>query len=138
PADLCESGDFVATGYAQGVPMGGVITEPAETGLVFAVSAQADPGTVNEPAMPLQRIQIIKGWVENGQAHEKVFEVAGNPDNGASVDTNTCQTRGEGFRQLCGVWRDPDFQPGQSAFYYARVLENPSCRWTARQCVAAG
>lgn len=139
PADLCDSPDFIATGYAQGVPMGSVI-KPADgtNALVFAVLAQADPGTETGPAMPLQRIQIIKGWVENGQAHEKVFEVAGNPDNGATVDTNTCQTRGEGYRQLCSVWRDPDFKPGQSAFYYARVLENPSCRWTTRQCVAAG
>ncbi|HEY9037084.1 MAG TPA: DUF3604 domain-containing protein [Pseudomonadales bacterium] len=139
PADLCDSPDFIATGYAQGTPMGGMLSPVAdETGLMFAVAAQADPGAGGEPAMPLQRIQIIKGWVENGVAHEKVFDVAGTPNNGASVDTNTCVPQGDGYRQLCAVWRDPEFKAQQSAFYYARTLENPSCRWTTRQCVAAG
>ncbi|HUH37177.1 MAG TPA: DUF3604 domain-containing protein, partial [Spongiibacteraceae bacterium] len=48
----------------------------------------------------------------------------------------TCQPRGEGFSQLCGVWRDPDFDPARSAWYYARVVENPSCRWSQHICVA--
>ncbi|TNF33454.1 MAG: DUF3604 domain-containing protein [Gammaproteobacteria bacterium] len=137
PEDLCNNADFVATGYAQGVPMGSTLPAPANSP-AFAVAAQADPGASNEPGMPLQRIQIIKGWIDNGIAHEKVFEVAGNPDNGATVDTNTCEPQGTGAAQLCAVWRDPDFNPAQPAFYYARVLENPSCRWSARQCVAAG
>ena len=89
--------------------------------------------------MPLQRLQIIKGWIdEQGESGEAVYDVAGDPHNGADVDLGSCQTRGTGFDQLCTVWRDPDFEPGQQAYYYARAVENPSCRWSQRICVARG
>jgi hypothetical protein len=65
----------------------------------------------------------------------KVFEVAGNPENGAEVDLESCGLIGAGFERLCTVWTDPEFRPGQRAFYYARVVENPSCRWNAWECV---
>jgi hypothetical protein len=87
----------------------------------------------------LQRVQIIKGWVDaTGQSHEKVFEVAGNPDNGAGVDTASCTPTGTGFDSLCAVWRDPEFDAKERAFYYARVLENPTCRWSTYLCHAQG
>ena len=87
----------------------------------------------------MQRIQIIKGWVDTaGVRQEKIYEVAGNPNNGAGVDLNTCDTTGAGFNSLCAVWSDPEFNPQHSAFYYARVLENPSCRWTTFQCLEQG
>jgi hypothetical protein len=98
----------------------------------FAVLALRDTG---DPGTPLQHVQIVKGWVDTtGTAREKVFEVAGDPDNGASVDTTTCQTQGTGFDSLCAVWSDPDFDRSQRAFYYARVLENPVCRWSSYVC----
>ncbi len=68
---------------------------------------------------------------------ERVVDVAGG-DNQASVDTRTCERRGRGSEDLCAVWRDPDFDPAQRAFYYARVLENPACRWSQHLCSAAG
>ena len=79
----------------------------------------------------------MKGWVEDGKTREKVYDVAGG-DNGASVDPATCETRGDGAASLCSVWRDPDFDPAQPAFYYVRVLENPTCRWSQQLCNDAG
>ncbi|MCA9509209.1 MAG: DUF3604 domain-containing protein [Myxococcota bacterium] len=140
PDDLCAAPDFAARGYAGGVPMGGDLPEPGAAGgaPVFAVSALADPGTPASPGTPLQRVQIVKGWVDaKGATHEKVYDVAGG-DNGASVDTSTCATSGDGAANLCAVWRDPAFDAKQGAFYYARVLENPTCRWSQQRCVAGG
>ena len=82
------------------------------------------------------RIQIVKGWLQDGEARERVFEVAGDPDDGASVDLETCATSGRGFESLCARWTDPDFDPRQPAFYYARVVENPTCRWSTWACNA--
>jgi hypothetical protein len=69
---------------------------------------------------------------------ERVIDVAGDPQNGARVDPATCKTSGAGFDTLCSVWRDPDFAPDQHAFYYARVIESPTCRWSQQLCVARG
>lgn len=133
PADLCQATDFAASGYAKGVPMGTDLPADSQSPR-FAVSALRDPANSSQA---LQRIQIIKGWHENGTKREQVFEVAGNPANGATVDLQNCETSGTGFAQLCTVWQDPDFDPDQNAFWYARVVENPSCRWSHRQCLAA-
>lgn len=137
--DLCESSDLVARGYADGVPMGGDLEpQPSrDSAPHFIVSAIRDPGSVSISSLPLQRIQIVKGWLENGEHREQVFEVAGG-DNGASVDLATCEPRGSGASSLCGVWTDPDFDATSPAFYYARVFENPSCRWSQYTCNAAG
>jgi hypothetical protein len=64
-----------------------------------------------------------------------VADIAGG-DNGASVDLATCKPQGAGHKQLCAAWSDPAFDPKQRAFYYARVLENPTCRWSQHVCVA--
>ena len=139
--DLCQSADRIERAYSAGVPMGGLLTDApaADSSPVFLLAASQDPGTADSPGIPLQRIQVIKGWIdEDGETQQRVFNVAGNPNNGAKVDLKSCETSGEGFSQLCAVWRDEDFDPGQRAFYYSRVVENPSCRWSQRQCVAAG
>jgi hypothetical protein len=133
--DLCEQPDFVEQAYLQGTPMGGNL--PAGRAPRFAVAAQRDAGTPADPGLPLQRLQIIKGWVDStGAGHEKVYEVAGDPDNGAGVDIHSCTTRGEGFDSLCSVWQDPDYRPDEFAYYYARAVENPSCRWSQHICAA--
>jgi hypothetical protein len=81
---------------------------------------------------------VIKGWVDGtGKTHERVYDVAGNADNGASVDPNSCASVGAGASSLCTVWEDPEFDPAQPAFYYVRVLENPTCRWSTLQCQSA-
>lgn len=105
----------------------------------FLVSAQKDPGIEGHPGTDLQRIQIIKGWVDaRGATHERVYDVAGNANNSASVNPESCMHKGPGFTQLCKVWDDPQFDAGQATFYYARVLENPTCRWSTLHCQAAG
>jgi hypothetical protein len=136
---MCKGEDFASLGYDKGVPMGADL--PARSKKdgdpSFAVWALKDPGTDEAPGTALQRIQIVKGWVEDGEAREKVLDVAGSK-NEAGVDVDTCEPTGQGAAQLCSVWRDRDFEPEQSAFYYARVLENPSCRWSQHLCVDAG
>jgi hypothetical protein len=135
----CGKGDFVERGYRGGVPMGG------ELGAVngnesprFAILATRDPGGNGDPSTPLQYVQIVKGWVDAaGAAHEQVFDVAGE-STGASVDTTTCTPSGAGADTLCAVWKDPEFDPGERAFYYARVVENPVCRWSTHLCNAQG
>ncbi|MBT6951236.1 MAG: DUF3604 domain-containing protein, partial [Gammaproteobacteria bacterium] len=134
----CSDPLGVTKAYASGVPMGGSL-DRVETALKFFVSAQKDPGVPGNPGTDLQRIQIIKGWVDDaGQSHERVVDVAGDADNGADVDPVNCQRRGRGDSQLCAVWQDPDFDPDAPAFYYARVVENPTCRWSTLQCQNAG
>lgn len=138
PENLCATGDIVAQGYAGGVPMGGDLPPAVTTGGAprFLVWASMDNGTPEYPGSQLQRIQIIKGWFENGELRERVLDVAGG-DNGASVDINTCEQSGSGHPQLCSVWDDNDFNPQAPAFYYTRVLENPTCRWSQRICADA-
>jgi hypothetical protein len=135
--ELCNAADFAAQGYAGGVPMGGDLPPPSAGGPVFAVSALKDPGTLDLAGTKLQRIQIVKIWLEGGAPREAVFDVAGAPKNGAAVDPLTCNPTGPGFDQLCTVWRDPAFDAKSPAVYYARVVENPSCRWNAWACLAA-
>lgn len=137
--DTCNASDMVAQGYAGGVPMGGDLPPLPDTDSMprFIVSALQDTGTAQYPGNALQRMQIIKGWYENGNLHEKVLDIAGG-DTNASVDLNTCETVGDGHHQLCSVWQDDDFNPQAQAFYYTRILENPSCRWSQRICADAG
>ncbi len=134
--NLCSSPNMIEQGYSGGVPMGGQLKNtllPDNQAPVFIISAQADAGTPGYQGNLLQRIQLIKGWYEDGVLKEKVIEIAGG-DRNASVDINTCQTSGEGYEQLCSVWQDPDFDSANPAFYYTRVLENPSCRWSQMIC----
>jgi hypothetical protein len=128
---LCTNPALVTEGYAGGVPMGGELgRDPADAAPKFVLSALRDPmGT------PLQRLQIVKGWIDSaGATHEEVYEVGGDAENGATVDIATCTPSGPGADSLCTVWADPDFDPTEAAFYYARVIENPTCRWSQHLC----
>jgi hypothetical protein len=138
-AALCSDPQLVEKGYRDGVPMGGDLAARPRGAKApsFVVSALKDAGTAERPGTPLQRVQIVKGWLdERGATHERVVDVAGGP-NDAGVDLTTCEPQGEGHARLCSVWSDPDFDPARPAFYYARVLENPTCRWSQRLCSAA-
>jgi hypothetical protein len=129
-------------GYSKGVPMGGDLhNAPAGKAPTFLVAALKDPLGGN-----LDRIQIVKGWLDAaGETQEKVYDVVwGDSDRrrpgadgklppvGDTVDAASATwTNTIGDPELIAVWEDPDFDPGQRAFYYARVIEIPTPRWTA-------
>lgn len=129
-------------GYAKGVPMGGELNKaPAGKAPTFLVAAMKDPIGAN-----LDRIQIVKGWLDaKGETHEQVYDVVWSdaqsrkpgkdgkvPAVGSTVDVaNASWTNSIGASDLITEWSDPDFDAKQSAFYYARVLEIPTPRWTA-------
>ena len=129
-------------GYTKGVPMGGDLSAaPQGKAPTFLVAALKDPIGAN-----LDRIQIIKGWLDaKGDTHEKVYDVVWGdadkrqpdqngklPSVGNTVDVeNATWTNTIGDPELITVWTDPDFDSNQRAFYYARVLEIPTPRWTA-------
>jgi hypothetical protein len=130
PESACE-GNLPEIGYERGVPMGGELSISGDNSPVFAAAAAADPN-----GNPLQRLQIVKVWQGQGQEFQQaVYDIDGNKDNGASVDLDSCATRGPGRAQVCATWSDPDFNPARGAAYYVRVIENPSCRWSWRQCL---
>jgi hypothetical protein len=145
-----DAQDWVHQSYANGVPMGADL--PAMTGTgpgvapTFVVWAVKDPTSAN-----LDRIQIIKGWTQNGQSFEKIFDVAWAGDRKAdkwsgrvpaiksTVDMqNATYTNDVGSTELKTVWSDPEFDASLHAFYYTRVLEIPTPRWTFMQAVKAG
>jgi hypothetical protein len=137
PESLCTAPDLAARGYAGGVPMGSDLpVRGAATAPVFVVSALRDP---DEEGAPLQRIQIVKGWLgPDGEPREHVWDVAGDASATADVDLRTCAVGDAGGAALCTVWRDPEFDPAVPAFWYARVLQVPTCRWTQWACNARG
>jgi hypothetical protein len=105
-------------------------------------SVVRDIGAPGHPGGLLDRLQIIKVWHGGeGEFHQEVHEIAGRkakPTSQAppSVDLNTCEPQGPGHDQLCAVWSDPNFDPTRAAIYYVRAVENPSCRWSWRECLA--
>lgn len=138
-ADEVVRPDFARTGYARGVPMGGDLTNaPDGKAPTFMVRALRDPDGAN-----LDRIQVIKGWLDaNGETQEKIFDIAcadreivdaacdGDVGNTVDVaDASYTNTIGEAV--LAAHWTDPEFDPALKAFYYVRVLEIPTPRWTA-------
>jgi len=136
--DILEQKDWVKSGYGKGVPMGGDLPVKKGKEPIFIVWAVKDPDDAN-----LDRIQIIKGWTKDGQIFEKVYDVAwsGNrkpdpatgkiPPVGDTVDVkNAAYTNIIGAVELKKVWKDPDFDAELYAFYYARVIQIPTPRWT--------
>ena len=132
--------DMAAIGYEKGVPMGGDLTKaPNGQSPRFLIRAVKDPDGAN-----LDRVQVIKGWHDkNGELHEKIYNVAlsgKRKENwrgkvkavGTTVDVGGASyTNTIGDPELAVVWTDPDFNKDELAFYYVRVLEIPTPRWTA-------
>jgi hypothetical protein len=137
--DPCAAADVATAGYVDGVPMGSDLP-PSPSGSDaprFLASALADPGTSDHPGGRLERIQLIKGWVgDDGRLHQAIYPIATADEVDGAPDPETCEPPPGGAAMLCGVFRDPDFDPGRPAVYYTRVVERPSCRWTTRHCLA--
>ena len=135
PDDFCDRPDRFDIGYARGVPMGGEIGDVRSgQSPKFALMASKDPGVGDRVGTDLERVQIIKGWVDSdGNAQETVYDVV-QSEGDASVNTTTCEREGDGLKEVCTVWEDPAFDASQRAFYYMRVLENPTCRWHVMKC----
>lgn len=149
-ADDAKVRNLADVGYAKGVPMGADLPKPANGAKApsFLVAAMKDPQSGN-----LDRIQIIKGWVDkDNKEHEKIYDVSWSdmksrkpgkngkvPPVGDTVDLTTATWKDTiGAPQLTGVWSDPDFNPSQRAYYYVRAIEIPTPRWTAYDAVRFG
>jgi hypothetical protein len=149
--EILSDEDVIEKAYATGSAMGSeILASPQVEGKSEAPSFLVW-ATQDASSAPLQRLQIIKGWVVHGKHHEQVYDVAcadgGEvdpathrcPDNGAKVNISDCSiTAGLGAPELKTAWTDPSFNSEHQAFYYARVLENPTCRWSTWDAVRAG
>jgi hypothetical protein len=145
---LLDSDDAVKQAYERGVPMGQDLESSDGANPSFLVWALRDKNSA-----PLQRAQIIKGWVDRitGKPHEEVIDVMCSdglmpdpetnrcPDNGSLVDITDCSISSDvGANELKTVWTDNSFDPSVKAFYYVRVLENPTCRWSTWDAIKTG
>lgn len=147
PADLISQDDWVSAAYAEGVPMGGDLIGAGVDGGAprFVVQAHKDAQGAN-----LDRVQIVKVWLDGEESREKVFDVAWSdgrspdasgavPAVGDTVDVTTAgYTNDIGAATLETVWTDPEFDPSEAAVYYARVIEIPTPRWTTHLAVRNG
>ncbi|HIC34003.1 MAG TPA: DUF3604 domain-containing protein, partial [Gammaproteobacteria bacterium] len=145
PHDLITRADYARVAYARGIPQGGVLRRRRTAPDLLVVAVR------DWNAAPLQRLQIVKGWLENGSKRERVYDVACSDggeidldtnrcsDNGATVDVVTCtMSQNHGAAQLSAIWKDPDYDYANPAFYYARVVQNPTCRWSTWDAIRAG
>jgi len=148
--EIVNAKDWVKQSYASGVPMGADLPSMPSGGKgtapTFVVWAVKDPTSAN-----LDRIQVIKGWTKNGQSFEKIYDVVWSGDRKldkwsgrvpaiqSTVDLEKATyTNSVGSAELNTVWMDPEFDASLHAFYYVRVLEIPTPRWTLIQAVKAG
>ncbi|MEM9388105.1 MAG: DUF3604 domain-containing protein [Pseudomonadota bacterium] len=116
--ELCGASDLLQQAYANGVPMGGELSELSGAAPAILLLAEADPASA-----PIQEVQIVKGWYSGGETHEQVIRLA-------------TYAPGQEVAADCQVWRDPQFDPLAPAFYYPRVFEAPTPRWSTLDCAA--
>ena len=141
-----DSVNLVRDAYANGVSMGADLLHSGEGVPEFIAWAVKDTRSAG-----LQRLQIVKGWIEAGETKEQVYDVACSDgivvdpvthrcsDNGATVNLTDCSVTADvGASELKAKWHDPEFKAEQYAFYYVRVLENPTCRWSTWDAIRAG
>ena len=147
PADITATADLAAA-YKLGVPMGGTLIAndmKKGVGVSLFVWAVKDPDSA-----PLAKVQVIKGWLENGERQEVVHDVACGGSkldsvtskclsNGASLNMNDCRwDETAGASELMTLWTDPDYSADENAFYYVRAVQNPTCRWSTYDSLRLG
>jgi hypothetical protein len=147
PTNIVETTDITAA-YDNGVPMGGsllAVENSAPTALSVFVWAVKDPDNA-----PLAKVQVIKGWIERGRRQEVVHDVACGGSqldpatgkcktNGATVSLNDCRwDNAAGTSEFKTLWTDPDYDSSEDAFYYVRVIQNPTCRWSTYDSLRLG
>jgi len=143
---MLEGQEGVSRAYRDGVAMGSDLLARGDQAPSFLVWALRD-----SQSAALQRLQVVKGWTVDGEHREQVFDVACSegakidpithrcPDNGARVDITDCSISADvGAGELKALWTDPDYNAQSRAFYYVRVLENPTCRWSTWDAIRAG
>ncbi|BET26274.1 uncharacterized protein DUF3604 [Limnobacter thiooxidans] len=143
PGNICEqlaSGRSpIEEGLVDGVPMGGTLNlngQATGTGPYIVAYAIQDPGG-DEAGIPLQRLELIKTWADKaGELKQQVLRLAENA--GAPQPNSDCSIQQQGPEQMCAVFHDTQFNADTGASYYARALENNSCRWTTKMCTAKG
>lgn len=143
PKDIAQTGDLAAA-YAGGVPMGGSLPGLGGPPSLFAWAIR------DANSAPLSKLQVIKGWIEDGAREEVVYDIACGGSqmdpqtaqcqaNNAAVDLANCSwSESAGSNELKTLWTDPDFDATQDAFYYVRVVQNPTCRWTTYDSIRLG
>ena len=136
--DILDDPDMIALAYQSGAPMGSQWDGAPK----FLAWAARDVNSA-----PLERLQMIKVWMEDGSPQETLVDIAcavGEPvsgrcaDQGVAIDTSTCTRSGDGAAELKTIWTDPNYAPDQEAAYYLRVLEAPKCRWSTWDAVRNG
>ena len=143
---LLSSNEQINFAYENGSPMGSTIEHNQDKAPSFFISAKKDPIDA-----PLDKIQIIKGWMENGKAKEEVMDVVCSESRKINDNSKRCKSlnieinlktcaidQDRGADELKVLWTDEDYSPDQNAFYYARVIQNPTCRWTTYDSLRTG
>ena len=143
---LLSSNEQINFAYENGSPMGSTIEHNQDKAPSFFISAKKDPIDA-----PLDKIQIIKGWMENGKAKEEVMDVICSENREINDNSKRCKSsnikvnlktcaidQDRGADELQVLWTDEDYSPDQNAFYYARVIQNPTCRWTTYDSLRTG
>jgi len=128
--DLCNHPDAISYAYKNGVPMGATSQSNLMSKARLFISAIADSSLKYQY---IEKLQVVKGVINNGKVDTSVHDI--KTHHPTQLDLNSCQVIGTGVRSMCAVWEDPNFNQGDEAYYYVRVVANKSCRWSHDLCL---
>ena len=128
--DLCNHPDAISYAYENGVPMGATSQSNLMSRARLFISALADSSLKHQY---IEKLQVVKGVINNGKIDTSVHDI--KTHHPTQLDLNSCQVIGAGVRSMCTVWEDPNFNQGDEAYYYVRVVANKSCRWSHDLCL---